>query len=59
MIEVAEGILWARLPLPMKLDHVNVYALDDGEGWTLVDTGFDTRQDASHLGNPARRAAGR
>ncbi|TBN51685.1 MBL fold metallo-hydrolase [Paracoccus sediminis] len=31
-----------RLPLPMALDHVNVYALDDGDGWTLVDTGFDT-----------------
>ena len=42
--EVAEGILWARLPLPMKLDHVNVYALDDGDGWTLIDTGFDTRK---------------
>lgn len=39
--EVAPGILWARLPLPMALDHVNVYALDDGEGWTLVDTGID------------------
>ncbi|NNE52221.1 MAG: MBL fold metallo-hydrolase, partial [Sulfitobacter sp.] len=23
-IEVAPGILWLRLPLPMKLDHVNV-----------------------------------
>ncbi|MDU8913466.1 MBL fold metallo-hydrolase [Aestuariicoccus sp. MJ-SS9] len=42
--EVAEGVLWLRLPLPMKLDHVNVYALDDGAGWTLVDTGFDTRK---------------
>ena len=31
-----------RLPLPMKLDHVNVYALDDGDGWTVIDTGFDT-----------------
>jgi glyoxylase-like metal-dependent hydrolase (beta-lactamase superfamily II) len=39
-IEVADGILWMRLPLPMKLDHVNVYALDDGDGWTIVDTGF-------------------
>ncbi|MEO1275892.1 MAG: MBL fold metallo-hydrolase [Pseudomonadota bacterium] len=39
-IEVAEGILWARLPLPMKLDHVNIYALDDGASWTLVDTGL-------------------
>jgi len=37
--EVASGIFWARLPLPMALDHVNVYALDDGDGWTVVDTG--------------------
>ncbi len=43
-IEVAEGVLWMRLPLPMKLDHVNVYALDDGDSWTVVDTGFDTRK---------------
>lgn len=39
-IEVAPGVLWLRLPLPMKLDHVNVYALDDGDGWTIIDTGF-------------------
>ncbi|MEP2640466.1 MBL fold metallo-hydrolase [Roseobacter sp.] len=39
-IEVAPGVLWMRLPLPMKLDHVNVYALDDGDSWTVVDTGF-------------------
>ncbi|HPE27153.1 MBL fold metallo-hydrolase, partial [Albidovulum sp.] len=42
--EVAPGILWLRLPLPMALDHVNVYALDDGDGWTIVDTGLDTRR---------------
>ena len=24
----------------MKLDHVNIFALDDGDGWTIVDTGF-------------------
>ncbi|MFW2587911.1 MBL fold metallo-hydrolase [Sagittula sp. SSi028] len=39
-VEVAEGVLWMRLPLPLKLDHVNVYALDDGDGWTIVDTGM-------------------
>lgn len=39
-IEVAEGVLWMRLPLPMALDHVNVYALDDGDGWAVIDTGF-------------------
>lgn len=41
-VEVAEGVLWFRLPLPMKLDHVNIYALDDGDSWTVIDTGFDT-----------------
>ncbi|MFK5996882.1 MAG: MBL fold metallo-hydrolase [Rhodobacterales bacterium] len=43
-IEVAKGILWIRLPLPMALDHVNVYALDDGDGWLLVDTGFHSKR---------------
>ena len=43
-ITVAPGVLWMRLPLPMQLDHVNVYALDDGEGWTLIDTGFAGRK---------------
>ncbi|MDP5305906.1 MBL fold metallo-hydrolase [Paracoccus spongiarum] len=41
-LALAEGVLWMRLPLPMALDHVNVYALREGDGWTLVDTGFDT-----------------
>ena len=39
-VEVAPGIRWLRLPLPLALDHVNCYALDDGDGWTLVDTGM-------------------
>ena len=41
-IEVADGVLWFRMPLPMVLDHVNIYALADEDGWTIVDTGFDT-----------------
>jgi len=63
-IEVAEGVLWMRLPLPMKLDHVNLYALDDGHGWTLVDTGMSSRRSRAILtalmegplgGKPVRR----
>ena len=42
--EVAAGVLWIRLPLPMALDHVNVYALDDGDGWTIVDTGMASKR---------------
>ncbi|MCP5089250.1 MAG: MBL fold metallo-hydrolase [Rhodobacteraceae bacterium] len=33
-----------RLPLPMKLDHVNVYALKDKDGWCIVDTGVHTKR---------------
>ena len=43
-VEVAEGVLWLRLPLPMALDHVNVFALDEGDGWTLIDAGFSSRK---------------
>lgn len=43
-IEVAPGVLWMRLPLPMALDHVNVYALEDGPGWAIVDTGMYSRR---------------
>ncbi len=43
-IEIADGVFWMRLPLPMALDHVNVYALDDGDGWTVIDTGFASKR---------------
>lgn len=63
-IEIAPHVLWLRLPLPMALDHVNVYALDDGDGWTVVDTGFQSRRtkaiwqsliDGPLRGKPVRR----
>lgn len=43
-LPVADGILWLRLPLPMALNHVNIYALDDGAGWMIVDTGLASRR---------------
>jgi glyoxylase-like metal-dependent hydrolase (beta-lactamase superfamily II) len=41
MIEVAKGIFWLRLALPFRLDHVNIYLIEDGDGFALVDTGID------------------
>ncbi len=38
--EVAPGIHWLRMPLPFKLDHINLWLLEDGDGWTIVDTGI-------------------
>ena len=39
-IAVADGIWWIRMPLPFALDHINLWILADGDGFTLVDTGF-------------------
>jgi glyoxylase-like metal-dependent hydrolase (beta-lactamase superfamily II) len=40
-IEAADGVLWARLRLPFRLDHVNIYLIEDGPGFALFDTGID------------------
>lgn len=44
MIELARGVHWIRLPLPMRLNHVNIYVLDDGESWTVIDTGMFSKR---------------
>ena len=43
-MEVADGVLWLRMPLPFRLDHINLYLLRDGDGWTIVDTGIRGRE---------------
>ena len=40
VVTVRDGLLWFRLPLPYRLDHVNIYLLADGDGWAAVDTGL-------------------
>lgn len=42
LIEVAPGILWLRMPLPLALNHINLYLLRDDDSWMLVDTGIAT-----------------
>lgn len=39
-IPVADGVRWVRMPLPFALNHVNLYLVDDGDGWVLVDCGL-------------------
>ena len=40
VVEIAPGILWIRLDLPFRLNHVNIYLLADGDGWAMIDTGI-------------------
>jgi glyoxylase-like metal-dependent hydrolase (beta-lactamase superfamily II) len=39
---IAEGVWWVRFHMPMSLDHINLWLLEDEGGWTVVDTCLDT-----------------
>ena len=39
-LEVAPGVHWLQMPLPMDLNHINLYLLEDEDGWIIVDTGI-------------------
>jgi glyoxylase-like metal-dependent hydrolase (beta-lactamase superfamily II) len=46
-LEVVPGVHWVRMPLPYALDHINLWIIDDGEGWAVVDTGVRTDETAA------------
>ncbi len=37
---VADGVHWLRMPLPFALAHINLWLLEDGDGWVIVDSGL-------------------
>jgi glyoxylase-like metal-dependent hydrolase (beta-lactamase superfamily II) len=39
-VEILPGLHWLRMPLPMALDHINLYLIEDDGGWWIVDTGM-------------------
>lgn len=41
-VELPEGIVWIRLPIPGSLRHINVWLVPGPRGWFLVDTGMQT-----------------
>ena len=42
--QVAPGIHWLSMPLPFKLDHINLWMLEEEGGCTIVDTGIGDSQ---------------
>ena len=38
--EIAPGILWLRMPLPFALNHINLWLVEERDGYTLVDCGY-------------------
>src|SRR3954463_1884879 len=43
-VEIRPGVLWVRLKLPFRLNHVNIYLLADGDGFAMVDAGFGNEE---------------
>ena len=44
VMEVAAGVRWLRMPLPFALDHINLWLIEDGAGWTIIDTGINSAE---------------
>ena len=40
-LELAPGVRWLRMPLPFELNHINLWLLEEADGWTIVDTGLN------------------
>ncbi|HIE87876.1 MAG TPA: MBL fold metallo-hydrolase [Pseudomonadales bacterium] len=47
-MEVAPGVYWLRMPLPMSLNHINLYLIEGNKGWTIVDTGIRGDETRDH-----------
>ena len=45
-IEVSAGVHWVRMRLPMQLNHINLWLIEDGDGWTVVDSGIRNSETA-------------
>ena len=41
-LAIAPGIHWLRMPLPFSLSHINLWLLEEDDGWAIVDTGVST-----------------
>ncbi|NIL92872.1 MAG: MBL fold metallo-hydrolase [Woeseiaceae bacterium] len=39
---ITQGLHWLRMPLPFSLGHINLWLLEDDNGWAVVDTGIHT-----------------
>ncbi|MEZ5958506.1 MAG: MBL fold metallo-hydrolase [Hyphomonadaceae bacterium] len=46
--EIAPGVHWVRMPLPFALQWINLWLLEDGDGWTIVDTGIAMEETRGH-----------
>ena len=46
--QLRDDIWWVRMPLPFRLNHVNLYVLRGDDGLTIVDAGMHSADTAAH-----------
>ncbi len=52
LMQVCAGVYWLRMKLPFALNHINLWLLEDGTGWTIIDCGIandETRANWEHI----------
>lgn len=54
--EIAPGVKWVRMPLPFALKWINLWLIEDGDSWVLVDTGVSTDETREHWNRIFARA---
>ena len=48
LVQLASDVYWARFDLPFRLNHINLYLFDQGDSWTVIDTGLKDDATAAH-----------
>ena len=56
--EVVPGLFWLRMPLPFALNHINLWLLRDGNGWTAIDCGIGLDETRAHWETILREVVG-
>lgn len=57
-LQVAPGVYWLKMPMPFELDHINLWLLEEADGWTIVDTGYANDATREHWERVLRELIG-
>ena len=44
VVKLSPDLYWGRLPLPFRLNHINLFLIDTNDGWVIIDAGIYSEQ---------------
>ncbi len=48
LIKIVDNIFWLRMPMPFSLNHINLWLIEDNNGWTIIDSGLNLEKSKSY-----------